>query len=357
MTKAITLKMKIFNRIHGLWSYIIKFVKLSLIVFVLLGIGLWLSRTNFNIKLFNRENGFSPYTQHGTNYGEEAIKIYDSSRDFPYIAKFLIPNFLPELENLKEQKILDAGCGVGLWSIYAAKNGGKIFGIDIQPGMIREARIKATKAKLENQVDFIIGDVANLLYRAEYFEKAISINVACNLPKSSLYKHFKEFHRVLKKGGKAIVAVPISHEILFTNGKKSSKEIRELIDNELSLLESNPSPKKIRQVLNSLEGILSATFTIENGRLALVTNSAQLKEGQEVWRKLPQITLPNRYYSEKMLEKAFKKAKLKIKKVLHPKFSSEAEMMKYNSNVDVSSRMGIEYVKYSPFVIYYLENQ
>src|SRR3989338_1552169 len=75
----------------------------------------------------------------------QAYAEYSKCKHGPDGSLFLDPYFAKLVVGLRNQKVLDVGCGAGPWSIYAAKNGGFVWGIDIQPEMISAARV-ATQA-------------------------------------------------------------------------------------------------------------------------------------------------------------------------------------------------------------------
>lgn len=309
----------------------------------------------FSFKFFLINPNNKPYKQ-SNYYGEHVINIYESSRSYPFIERFLTAYFLPELNEIEDQNILDAGCGVGLWSIYAASNGGNVYGIDIQPGMIEQAQKAVNNTPFKSKIFLTEGDAANLPYDNNQFDKAISINVACNLDNKSFQNHFNELKRVIKNDGYAILTVPISHEIIFTNGSKTSEEVTNHVYEELDSLKSNPTNSEIMNTLSKLDEVMSATFYLKNNRLSLLTNPNEIKEGTRVWRKLPNIVIPNHYHSEKSLKKAIKQANLKIRKVVKPVFNSEQERNEFNlSKNDPAFHLGKEYLKNSTFIIYYLE--
>lgn len=306
------------------------------------------------LKLSVKPLGLS-HNERGTNYGREAVNIYGSTDQWSYIEYFLKPYFLPDLKNLDGQKVLDAGCGVGLWSIVAARNGGQVFGIDLQPGMITQAKTSSLIHGVAVRTEFVEGDVGKLPCEDATFDKALSINVACNLPDDALFAHLSEFFRVLKPGGEAIVTIPISLHALHTTGARDEMSVHRGIQQLLETLYDNPTPEEILSTLASLEDVLSATFTIENDRLVLVTELDQLEEGQEIWRKLPNMTLPNRYYSERRYQMAIEDSGLSIVNEERPVFSSEMEMEQFNEGKPAHLRMGPEYLSHPPFVIYHLK--
>lgn len=159
---------------------------------------------------------------------EKGIDIYAEVRHGPDGSLFLDPYFIPFLLNLDGQILLDAGCGAGPWSVAAAQNGAIVYGIDIQEKMIAKAKQAAIDAQLEKNIHFEVGDVGELPYQNDFFDRAISINVGCNL--INLEPHFRELHRVLKRDGIAVIAAPASFGIVFTDGQRqnSNRPLRKL---------------------------------------------------------------------------------------------------------------------------------
>jgi SAM-dependent methyltransferase len=62
------------------------------------------------------------------------------------------PRFLSLLaeEGLDGKRVLDLGCGWGRLSLVLARSGARVVGLDRDPGLIREARDRATAAGLGN---------------------------------------------------------------------------------------------------------------------------------------------------------------------------------------------------------------
>jgi magnesium-protoporphyrin O-methyltransferase len=63
-------------------------------------------------------------------------------------------SWLPD--DLRGQRILDAGCGTGTLSIALARRGAKVVGIDVAPAMIRVAR---QRAPADRRIVFRVGDM------------------------------------------------------------------------------------------------------------------------------------------------------------------------------------------------------
>jgi len=297
------------------------------------------------------------HTDLGTEYGENAVTAYAESNHGPDGSLFLDPYFKPDLENLNNQKVLDAGCGAAPWSIYAAKQGGEVYAIDIQESMIETAKKAIQSANLINKIHIATGDVASLPYKHNFFDKAISICVACNLPPESFENHFVELQRTLKKDGVAVIGAPSSLDIIFSNGSTTDSEAFLHIQQVLDQLPDNPTAEIISEKLLQLEEVLSATFYLKNNRLAHVANESNLKEGEKIWRKLPTLIVPNCYYSKEHYINIFKKYNLSVEKVDFPHFKDEEERLAYNKTAATHSKLGQAYVLHAPFVIYHIKIQ
>lgn len=119
-------------------------------------------------------------------------------------------NFLGEVTG---QKVLDAGCGTGYLSVQLARRGADVVGVDISPKMIEFAKSLAHDAIAKEaghsygrklQVDFKVESVESLASIAENsFDAIVSNYVLMDTP--NLEDTVKAFHRVLKKGGRAVV--------------------------------------------------------------------------------------------------------------------------------------------------------
>jgi len=297
----------------------------------------------------------------GTYYEKESPLAYATHRHGPDGALFLDPYFIPYLLNLEGQQVLDAGCGTGPWAIYAAENGAEVFALDLQEKMIELAKEAVKAAGANDKVTLALGDVADLPCTSDFFDRSLSINVGCNLPSTTkvyekmkgLGPHIKEMARVLKDGGIAVVTAPASFGTVFTDGTAQEK-VYEHISKVLGKITLNPSSGEIIDQLNELKEVYRATFAKKNGKLALITDEKQMVPGEEIWRKLPGLTVPNRYHPESEYLQEFADAGLKVKECFRPQFSNHLERLKYNASMPNAKQLGEEYIEHYPFVIFCL---
>lgn len=302
----------------------------------------------------------------GTDYGTNASK-YATARHGPDGAQFLDPVFLRNLDNLNGLNVIDIGCGAGPWAVYAANQGAKVFGIDYQMGMLKNAKKAVTEADVDGKVILANADGAALPAANNEFSLALSINVGCNLPNTSTVNsrevgfepHFQEMARVLKEGGQAVVTAPTSFGEVFTRGDKLETEVATAIQKELDKIGNSQDAAVIKSHLDKLDNVYRATFAWRNDKWVLITDESQLKSGETIWRKLPGLTVPNFYHHESEYVQAAEKAGLKVAEVHHKLFKTEFEREQYNNTVPAEKQLGPEYCAEAggkpPFVVYVFE--
>ncbi len=280
----------------------------------------------------------------GAHFSSSDVSAYATFRHGVDGALFLDPYFLPFLKDVKNLMILDAGCGAGPWAITAAQNGARVYGIDIQDEMISCAKKRAVDAEVDTTIQFSVGSVADLQYDSDFFDRAISINVGCNLPPDVFKAHLEELFRTLKSNGKVIITAPASFDTIFAMNKE---HIGDEINQVLAEIESLDA-HTIREKLATLQDVLRATFAVREGRLVLVEDEKELVEGESIWRKIPGLVVPNYYHSEKAYIDELLKAGFSIDQIDRPRFASANEWR--GSNVD----LGREYSYYHPFAIFHV---
>lgn len=104
------------------------------------------------------------------------------------------------------QKILDVACGTGDSTIAAAKaaaEGSKVIGVDISEGMMALVEGKAVEAGVADKISTEVGDGENLRFGDGCFDRVTCAFGIRNFEHKD--KGLKEFHRVLKTGGKAVI--------------------------------------------------------------------------------------------------------------------------------------------------------
>ena len=108
------------------------------------------------------------------------------------------------LSDYKTDVLLDVATGTGDFAIAAMKlKPSKVIAFDISEQMLQVGRIKAEKLGLGNSIKFVKGDSEAMPFSDRQFD---AITVAFGVRNfENLEKGLKEFHRVLKPNGVAVI--------------------------------------------------------------------------------------------------------------------------------------------------------
>jgi len=115
-------------------------------------------------------------------------------------------NRVAEYGGVKQgQLVLDAGCGVGGSSIFLAKNFKcKTIGITLSEKQVRTCSENALKNGVKDQCSFQSGNYLAMDFPDNYFDVVWAIESVCYA--YNKIDFLKEAYRVLKPGGKVIIA-------------------------------------------------------------------------------------------------------------------------------------------------------
>ena len=129
----------------------------------------------------------------------------DSVKNF-HEALLNINKVLAEIAEIREgENILDAGCGVGGSSLWLAKEKNcTVAGISLNKRQIDKANALAKEIGVQEKVSFEQKDYTNTFYPANSFDVVWAIESVCYADDKSDF--LKEAHRVLKPGGRLIIA-------------------------------------------------------------------------------------------------------------------------------------------------------
>lgn len=134
----------------------------------------------------------------------EAFSSLIDGEGTPHHRKILNPCVEKLLGDVKDKKLLDAGCGEGYLARYYAKKGADVTAIDLSQRLIG-----ASEQLTDNEditVDYRVDNVCYIesVPNAE-FDIILSNLVLLNIP--CLDDAIKEFHRVLKVGGVLVFSI------------------------------------------------------------------------------------------------------------------------------------------------------
>jgi ubiquinone/menaquinone biosynthesis C-methylase UbiE len=105
-------------------------------------------------------------------------------------------------------RVCELGCGPGHVARYLHDRGVSIFGIDLSPGMLEQAR------KLNPAIEFQQGNMLALEVEDGTWSAIVAFYSIIHIPKTDILQAFREMFRALKPGGLLFLAFHIGVEVL-----------------------------------------------------------------------------------------------------------------------------------------------
>lgn len=135
-----------------------------------------------------------------TNFWKKYFNAYDVLNSaIPY--QELLEKIIEKLELKQDDLVFDAGSGTGNLSILIKQRGARVISLDYSPQGLKIHKQKDPDAKCD------LGDITKRLeYGDDHFDKIVSNNVIYTIDRELRGKVFDEFYRVLKPGGKIVIA-------------------------------------------------------------------------------------------------------------------------------------------------------
>ena len=294
---------------------------------------------------------------HSKIYDSSDVKRYSQNFEDPKYKAFLCPTMDQYLKSqIPGKKVLDVACGSGIWSYKAAQSGAKsVDGFDIQEEMVKLAKQATSQF---NTVNIRVGDVMDMPYDDNTFDVALSFYVTSTLRHEACIKLFKEIHRVLVPGGKAVVncASKSTFEKLYLRIRSETDHDPVLVEKEIAkilmLLSAYPSQDEINNAFQDICDVVHVSFTHdENGRLHRITDADKLTNGQAVWSKTEIMVFPGYFYNEQFFQQQIEAAGLKLEKIEN--YYTEERRIAFN-NTNPELKLAKVITDYPIFVMYHL---
>lgn len=128
----------------------------------------------------------------------------------------------------KDSRVLDLGCGNGRNSIYLAKEGMRVIGIDFSYGLLKIAKNKTEWKEVSDSVELLQGDITSLPLEDESVDAVLYIATIHHLPTpQERLESLLEVRRCLKPGGRALVSAWAQEQEKFRDELKRSEEAKE----------------------------------------------------------------------------------------------------------------------------------
>jgi phosphoethanolamine N-methyltransferase len=154
-------------------------------------------------------------------YNEELINILGYMNGVNFLSQGGTEriDFMVNGINLSNKKILDVGCGVGGPALYLAdRYNAFVYGVDVDPFLVRRAQANGQKAKRPDKVSFHLIEPNKLFFGNNYFDVIFSKEAIVH--SKNKFHLFIELYRVLKPGGVIIIMD------WFKDSNKESQELK-----------------------------------------------------------------------------------------------------------------------------------
>jgi len=106
------------------------------------------------------------------------------------------------------KRVLEFGCGTGMFSKEFAMTGATVFGLDLSPDLISEADKQARVQEdhgFRSRLTFSVGDIECLEFPSEHFDAVVGSSVLHHV---DYQRALREAFRVLRPGGRVAFAEP-----------------------------------------------------------------------------------------------------------------------------------------------------
>ena len=107
----------------------------------------------------------------------------------------------------ENDRILDAGCGHGEYTVFALKEKAKVWSFDYSKEMVNYTAVSVRNSFLQAE-NISVDSVTDIPYENEFFDQVFCLAVLDHLGPDDRKKAMSELNRVLKKGGKLVIDVP-----------------------------------------------------------------------------------------------------------------------------------------------------
>lgn len=141
------------------------------------------------------------------NWFEQKITLSD-----PWY-KLILKMLKPIMPTFKGKRVLEVGCGLGVFCIHIAKENGEVIGLDISKSAIMEAKELSKQYGVKENVQFVVSDARYLPFQDCSEDLVVSSETLEHIANHE--QAFHEFARITDESGYICITVPNLISSLF----------------------------------------------------------------------------------------------------------------------------------------------
>lgn len=157
----------------------------------------------------------------------------------------------PVVTSFEGKRVLEVGCGLGVFCIHIAKEQGEAIGLDISKSAILKAKELTRKYGVQDKVEFVISDARFLPFIDRSEDIIVSSEVLEHIQNHE--KAFHEFARITDNSGYICITVPnllssLFFEAVFFMVMGQPKYVQKFLNVEKEYVFHYP---KVKRLVNS----------------------------------------------------------------------------------------------------------
>jgi 2-polyprenyl-3-methyl-5-hydroxy-6-metoxy-1,4-benzoquinol methylase len=152
-----------------------------------------------------------------------------------------------------DEKIVDVGCGLGVWSVLLAQNGAHVTSVDFALNPLRKCNKRARVAHVESRVSTVLADGSSLPFRKGIFDGALLNWVIEHVPVSQHTGFLREVSRVIREDGWLVLS---DSRWRGQEGGKEQVQVRDTDEGNCDIYKYFYEPQELQNLITEEIGVI-----------------------------------------------------------------------------------------------------
>lgn len=149
------------------------------------------------------------------------------------------------------ERVVDVGCGVGVWSTLMAESGAYVTGLDYTLGPLKKCEERRYELRLASRINVVLADGFRLPFRERTFDGATLNWVLAHVPVSRNAEFIREVGRVVKENGWLVVS---DSRWRGQEGGKEQIQLRDTDEGRYEIYKYYYDPEELRVLVSEEYG-------------------------------------------------------------------------------------------------------